>query len=118
MTTFIEVTPVIALVLVSNAPVLVFYPRSHAQRTHLGGWLGIEAVVAADVLVEGSGGFEIVHVTICVTTFVCELLLCPGRGHPVVDGGVVADGALLPLLLLNLRDLDRFDLLDLLVCLV
>ena len=118
VTTFIEVTPMIPLVLVSDAPVLVLNPRSHAQRTHLGGWLRVEAVVTCDVLVESSGGFQIVHVTVGVTTFVRELLLGAGRGHPVVDGGVVADRALLPLLLLDLRDLDRLDLLDLLVSLV
>ena len=78
----------------------------------------LEAVVTHDVLVESSGGFQIVHVTVGVTTFVRELLLGACRGHPVVDGGVVADRALLPLLLLDLHDLDRLDLLDLLVSLV
>ena len=67
----------VSLVLISNAPVLVFYPRPHTQRTHLGGRLSIEAVVAGDVLVEGSGGFQVVHIAICVTTFVGELLLGP-----------------------------------------
>ena len=53
----------------------------------------LEAVVTHDVLVESSGGFQIVDITVC--------------GHPMVDGGVVADRALLPLLILDLRDLDR-----------
>ena len=93
-------------------------PRPHALRTHLGGRLSVEAVVTRGVLVERLGGFQIVDITVCVTTLVSELLLVAGRGHPIVDGGVVADRALLPLLLLDLRDLDRLDLLDLLVSLV
>ena len=93
-------------------------PRPHTQRTHLGGRLSVEAVVTRDVLVESLGGFQIVDITVCVTTLVSELLLGAGRGHPIVDGGVVADRALLPLLLLDLHDLDRLDLLDLLVSLV
>ena len=75
VTTFIEVTPVVSLVLISNAPVLVLYPRPHTERTHFRGRLSIEAVVASDVLIEGSCGFEVVHITVCVTTLVGELLL-------------------------------------------
>ena len=115
VTTFIEVTPVIPLVLVSDGPVLMLDARPHAQRTHLRCRLRVEAVVADDVLVESPGGFEVIHVTVCVTTFVSELLLGPGGVHSVVDGGVVADGALPPLLLLDLSDLGSLDLLHLLV---
>ena len=67
----------------------------------------LEAVVTHDVLVESSGAFQIVDITVCVTTLVSELPLGAGRGHPMVDVGVVADRALLPLLILVLRDLDR-----------
>ena len=67
----------------------------------------LEAVVTHDVLVESSGGFQIVDITVCVTTLVSELPLGASRGHTMVDVGVVADRALLPLLILVLRDLDR-----------
>ena len=113
MATLVQVPAVVALVLVRDGSVLVFYPGSVAQRAHAGRGLQVEALhVAEDVLVEGAGGLEVVRAAALLAALVGELLV---GVHPaaVVNGGVVAQGALLGLLLFDLRDLDSLDLLHL-----
>ena len=116
MTTFVEVTPVMALVLVLYCPILVFYPRSVTQRTDPGGWLKVHLlIVFGDVLVERPGGLEIVRGAVIDAAFVGELLLGSRTGEPMVDGGVVAVRTDLVLLLLDLRNLDGLHPLDLVI---
>ena len=116
MAAFVEVTTMMALVLVFYRTILVFYPRSVTQRTDPGGWLKVHLlIVFGDVLVKRPSGLEIVRGAVIDAAFVGEFLLGSRTGEPMVDGGVVAVRTDLVLLLLDLRNLDGLHPLNLVI---